>query len=265
MPTPSRDSPGLANLAAVRDYWLGGEHHSATDRHFADQVVVCAPQLPYIVRRHRAFLRRVVRYLVEAGVRQFLDLGSGLPATGNVHEVAQQIDRDCRVVYVDHDEWVVDKGQRLVEDNDNTEVVCADLRAPEQVLARSELRALLDLNRPVAVLAIDVLHHLSESDGLDMIVNSYWDALCPGSYFALSQMSRDEGVVDGMDLFARIFGVALPSMTFREPMEVIRFFTGSDLVDPGVVPLPFWHPEPGEETDRNPESFPVYGAVGRKR
>jgi hypothetical protein len=259
------DGAQLVNIVGVRDYWLGGEHHSASDRVLAEQLMTCAPQLPYVVRRHRSFLHRLIRYLVTIGVRQFLDLGSGLPNGGNVHEVAQRLDLNCKVVYVDFDESVAKHAQRLVSDNPNTAFLYADLRAPEQVLNSGELQDVLDWNRPVAVSAVDVLHHIPNADSPDAILRAYSRALCSGSYLAVSHLCEDNGLTEGMNRFAEIYGVLPPTMTFRHPTEVIGFFSGFDLVDPGVVPLPLWRPEPDEDSDSHPEGFPAYGALGRKR
>ncbi|MGH3624775.1 MAG: SAM-dependent methyltransferase [Sciscionella sp.] len=250
------------NTARIRDYWLDGTHNTEADREFADDIVVCAPHLPYVVRTHREFLRRTVGYLVAAGVRQFLDLGSGLPTAGNVHEAAQGIDADCRVVYVDIDPAIVDEGRTLLVGNDNTCFVCADVRRPEQVLDAPELRGLLDLDEPVGVLMIDLLHHIPDSDNPAALVAAYTEAVCSDSYLALSQFGEDERLLTGLTVFSQMFD-APPSVTLRDPEQVAGFVTGLDLVEPGIVPIPLWRPEPEHGTDRNPEMYQVYAAVAR--
>jgi hypothetical protein len=205
-----------------------------------------------------------VRFLAEAGVRQFLDLGSGLPTARNVHQVAQEINGQCRVVYVDNDDSVVEEGRRLLGDNPYTAFACADLRLPEQVLDSPERRALLDLDQPIAVLMIDVLHHIADSDNPDAFVKEYSKVVCSGSYLGLSHMCWNENLFTATILFDRMYG-ALPDMTFRDEARFADFFAGLDVVEPGVVPIPMWHPELGEKGDRNQELFPVYAALGRTR
>lgn len=251
------------NTARIRDYWLNGSHNTEIDREFADYIILCAPHLPYVVRTQRAFLRRVVRHLVVAGVRQFLDLGSGLPTAGNVHEVAQGVDANCRVVYVDIDPAIVDEGRALLAGNDNTCFVCADVRRPEQVLDAPELRGLLNLDEPVVVLLIDLLHHIPDSDNPTTFVAAYIEAMSSGSYLALTQFGEDERLVTARTVFRQMFGVP-PSLALRDRERVTDFVTGLDLVEPGIVPIPLWRPGPEHHTDRNPELYQVFAAVARK-
>jgi S-adenosyl methyltransferase len=251
------------NTARIRDYWMDGKHNTKIDRELGDRIVACAPHLPYVVRTHRAFLRRVVRQLTAAGVRQFLDLGSGLPTAGNVHEIAQAIAPDSRVVYVDIDSAIVDEGRALLAGNDNVRVVLADARQPDQVLDAPERRDLLDLDEPVAVLIVDLLHHISDSDGPAALVAAYAEAVCSGSYLALSHFTEDELLLTGLGTFGQLFG-APPSVTFRDPGQVADLVAGLELVDPGVVPLPLWRPDSDRSEHRNPEQFRVYAALACK-
>lgn len=262
---PGVNGPDQPSTARVRDYWLGGSHHTAADRTLADQILVCAPHLPYGVRLHRAFLRRAVKYLVGAGVRQFLDLGSGTPTAENVHEVAQALAPESRVVYVDIDPVVVAEGRELLADNDKVGYVRADLRRPDDVLGSDEARALLRRTEPIAVLLVDVLHFVPDCDDPDGIIATYRRALAPGSHVAISHMTEDAGILAAMTMFSRMYGAALPPLEFRAADRITKFCTELELVDPGVVSLPLWKPDEDDPTaDRNPEQFRGYAALARK-
>jgi len=254
------------SLARIRDYWLGGAHHRAADRRLASRFVVCAPHLPYLVRTHRQFLRRAVRHLVGAGVRQFLDLGSGLPTAGNVHEVAQALDPHCRVVYVDNDPVVAAESRDLLAGAPGVGFVSADLREPGAVLGASTTRELLDFDRPLAVLMVDVLHFVPEADDPEGLITAYTGSAGSGSYLALSHTtSEDQGINAGLAMFPQLYGDALPSFSFRSPMRIVDLVEGLELLPPGVVPVPLWRPEPDDDTDRHPERFSGCAALGRTR
>ena len=253
------------NPARVRDYWLGGSHHSATDRRLAEQFTLCAPQLPYLVRTHRDFLRRVVTRLVREGVRQFVDLGSGMPTVGNVHEVAQRLAPECRVVYTDVDSVVVAESRELLAGDDRTAYLHADLRRPEQILDSPDLRGLLDLDEPVALLAIDVLHHVPDSDAPAELLTTYVDELGPACQLALSHTCRDEQLLDAIGLYSDIYHQALPDCAFRSAAEVDDLLMGFELTEPGLVPIPLWLPDADTEPDQNPEYFSGCAALARRR
>lgn len=251
------------SIARIRDYWLGGLHHSETDRRLADHIMICAPWLPFVVRRQRAMMHRMVRYLVEHGVRQFLDLGSGVPTECYVHEVAQDIAPESRVLYVDIDPDIVYDGRALLADNANAAILQADIRQPNQVWESRELQRLLDPSEPIAVLMIETLLHIPDSDNPAAMVAAYRDTMCSGSYLGLSHFSENEELLAGLTLFSRMFG-APPQVTLRAPEQLAEFFIGLDLVEPGVVPALLWRPPTGEDTDRNPEQAGVYAGLGRK-
>lgn len=252
------------STAGIRDYWLGGSHHNAADREIAEFVFLRVPHLPPVVRVYRALLGRVVRYLVGAGVRQFLDLGSGLPTTGNVHQVAQALNPRCRVVYVDRDPRVVAESHHVLAGNHDTTIVRADLRQPEQVLDAAWRCGLLDLSVPVAVLAIDVLHHIPDADNPVEIMAAYRDALCPGSYLSVAHSGHDEVLLARWVTCRGFFHTFVPSLNFRSLMQITEFFDGLELVDPGIVPVPLWRPELGNDLRVDPEVFPAHCGVGRK-
>jgi S-adenosyl methyltransferase len=255
---------GPWSTAGIRDCWLGGSHHSALDRKIAEHILVGAPHLAHVVRVYRAVLGRVVRYLVGMGVRQFLDLGSGLPTAGNVHQVAQDFNPGCRVVYVDIDPGVVAEGHHVLAGNHGAAIVRADLRQPEQVFDATRICGLLDLGEPVAVLAIDVLHHIPDFDNPARFIVDYMDTLCSGSYLSVAHSDHDEALITGLAIFRDFYHIPVPPLTFRNLAQLTGFFNGLDLVTPGIVPIPLWRPELYEALSLDPESFPAYCGVGRK-
>ncbi|WP_199430519.1 SAM-dependent methyltransferase [Qaidamihabitans albus] len=261
--TTGQDGSGQPSIARMRDCWMGGTHHSDADREFADQIAVCAPHLPYLVRAQRAWLDRLVRYLAEHGIRQFLDLGSGVPVEGHVHEVAQEVAPDNRVVYVDIDPEIVAEGRGILDGNPHAGFVQADIRRPREVLEALEVKQLLDLGEPVAVLLIDTLVHIPDSADPAALVSGYLDAMCSGSYLAISHFSASEQLNLGLGMFGEMFGTP-PTVTLREPREVERFFADLDMVEPGVVPVTLWRPMSEYDMGRNPELAQVHAGVARK-
>ncbi|HEY2764642.1 MAG TPA: SAM-dependent methyltransferase [Pseudonocardiaceae bacterium] len=251
-------------MAGIRDCWLDGSHHTAADQDVAERILVGAPHLPYSVRTYRMLLGRVVRHLVGAGVRQFLDLGSGLPTAGNVHEVAQDIDPECRVVYVDVDPYIVTEGRDLLAGADNATIVVADLRHPAETLDAARRTAVIDWAAPVAVLMIDILHHVHDVDNPTDIVRGYLDAVCPGSHLVVAHASDDEALVVGLALFHRFYHLPIPALTFRTPDQIAEFFKGLDSVEPGIVPVPLWRAESGDDLGTYPEKFPGFCGLASK-
>jgi len=251
------------NAARVYDYYLGGSHNFAVDREMAEQAIKLWPELPAIIHANRAFLRRVVRYLVGAGIRQFIDLGSGIPTVGNVHEVARQHAPDTRVIYVDIDSVAVAHARTLLAGDPCAAVVHRDLRRPQQVLADPELLSHIDFGRPVAVLMIAVLHFVSDSDDPAGIIAGYRDALAAGSFLAVSHATDDGQRRKGAehrDLYAR---TATP-MTMRSHHQIARLLEGWELVDPGLVRMPLWRPDPNSPLPKHPDTFAGYAVLGLK-
>ncbi|HEU4422565.1 MAG TPA: SAM-dependent methyltransferase [Pilimelia sp.] len=254
------------SAARVYDFYLGGSHNFAVDRAMGRQVIQFMPEVPRIARANRAFLRRAVEYLVAAGVRQFLDIGSGIPTAGNVHEIAQHADPAVRVAYVDIDPVAVAHSRTILRANDRTAVVQADLRQPDQVLAGLDKTALFDLDQPVAILVISMLHFVPDSDDPTGVVAEYRDAVAPGSYLALSHIHKlAEPVPHGDDILDVYARVGTP-LTPRTEAELMAFFDGFELVEPGLVGLPSWHPDSPEDVERAGEmlrrGFRV--GIGRK-
>jgi hypothetical protein len=255
------------SAARVYDYYLGGFHNFAADREMGRQAVEMWPHLPRIMQANRAFLRRAVTFAAGQGVRQFLDLGSGIPTAGNVHEVAQGIAPDARVVYVDNDPVAVAHSRSILDADPQTIVVEADARDPGTVLSDPMVAAALDFDRPVAILMVALLHFFSDEDRPGEVIAKYRDAAPTGSYLVLSHASAEgpPGRAAGhRDLYRR---TATP-MTMRSREQVVSFFQGFDLVDPGVVYLPLWRPveagaDPGAGSV-DPQQFPGLAGVGSK-
>ncbi len=266
----TRINTGVPNPARIYDYFLGGKDNFPADREVAEQVVAIAPVARDIVEDNRAFLRRAVRLLAgEAGIRQFIDLGSGLPTQGNVHEIAQAAAPDARVVYVDNDAMVVTHSRALLA-GDNTAAIEADLRDPDSVMRHPEVRELIDFDQPIALLLMAILHFVPDEEDPYGIVARFRDALPAGSYLALSHGTRDipartdmspEAMAEMGTKVERLYQLTTASLVTRTRAQVERFFDGFDLLDPGLVEIQLWRPD--EADALLPGGF--YGGVGRKR
>lgn len=251
--------------ARIYDYHLGGGHNFAVDREVAEKIAALMPELPLIMRANRAFLLRAVRVLVEAGIRQFLDLGSGIPTIGNVHEIAQGADPAARVVYVDSDPVAVAHSRALLSGNDNTGVVHADLRDVRAVLEAPEVARLIDLARPVGVLMVAVLHFVPDRDDPAGIVAAYRDAVPSGSCLVLSHgaASEDSHAPVGSSEALKTYSRGVTETTLRTRAEVTAMFDGFELVDPDVVYVTRWRPWPTPDGSE-PAPLAQLVGVGRK-
>jgi hypothetical protein len=233
-----------ANPARMYDYYLGGAHNFAVDRAAADRVLAILPETRTFARDNRAFLRRVVRYLVrEAGITQFLDLGSGIPTVGNVHEIAQEIDPSCRVVYVDHEPVAVAQSRRLLADNDNATVIHADVRDSAGVLGHAETARLLDFDRPLGLLMLQVLPFIPDGDDPARVVATYRAACAQGSYLALAHSLTPEFWPGAVAEAVKLYTNSTHPLCLRTPDQVSVFFAGYELIEPGVVFTSGWRPE----------------------
>jgi hypothetical protein len=250
--------------ARVYDVHLGGFHNFAVDREAAEQVRRFMPELPLIMRANRSFLRRAVGLLVDLGVRQFLDLGSGIPTVGNVHEVAQKVDPRCRVVYVDLDPVAVAHGREILAGNLAAVSVRGDLRQPEAILADDVVRGLLDLTQPVAVLMVAVLHFVADDDDPAAIVARYREATVPGSYLALSHASLEGGTPDRASTATQEYTSRVADFYMRGRSQIAEFFDGFELIDPGVVYLTQWRPERPEDIGVDPRWTSTFAGVARR-
>ena len=254
----------VAHPARVYDYWLGGKDNFAADRAMGDAIMDAVPTIQMMARANRAFLGRAVRYLAgEAGIRQFLDIGTGIPAVGNTHEVAQGIAPDARVLYVDNDPIVLTHARALMTSHPagTTAFIQADLRDPQTILTDPALAATLDLRRPVALMLVAVLMYFRDEEDPCGMVAPLVDALPSGSYVVVTHPTADfdPEAMAGAVAAAEHGGVTLVP---RSREETAAFFTGLDLVEPGVVPVLAWRPDPGPQAD--PHSAYYYAGVGRK-
>jgi SAM-dependent methyltransferase len=250
------------SIARVYDYLLGGAHNFEVDRRLADEISRLSPGVVDTARANRHFLRRAVRFLVAAGIRQFLDIGSGIPTVGNVHEVAQKAAADSRVVYVDVDPIAVAQSQALLQGSTTTAVLCVDLRDPAKILAEATGTGLIDLDQPVAVLLAAVLHFLPDSAEPGEVVRQLREATAPGSYLLISHATSDG---ERPDVLAaqRLTGRTATSVVLRSHAEISAFFGAFTLVEPGLVPVDRWRPDHAGEPDPDPERMAGYAGVGR--
>jgi O-methyltransferase involved in polyketide biosynthesis len=246
--------------ARLYDYFLGGAHNFAVDRELAEQIARMTPNIGETMRANRAFLRRAVRFLVAEGVRQFLDIGSGIPTVG---KVAQQVAPDARVVYVDVDAVAVAHSTAILDDDPRTAVVCADLRDTTRVLAGAQTIGGLDLTQPVAVLMLGVVHFIPDAEDPGGIVAGYREAVSPGSFLALSHVTYEDQppeVLAAFELSKRTPEPILP----RSRAEITGYFGDFVLVEPGVVHIPLWRPDSPEDVGAHPERTNAFAGVARK-
>lgn len=253
--------------ARMYDYYLGGSHNFAADRELARKALDAWPELPQVTRANRAFLRRAVSFLAGEGITQFLDLGSGIPTAGNVHQIVAAHNPQARTAYVDSDPVAVSHSRVLLADTPNAVIVHADLRDPARVLADPVLDGFLDFTRPVAVLMFAVLHFVSDSDDPAGIVAAYRDASAAGSYLAVSHATRDylpERIRSLQEVYAR----SSAPMTFRSRAEITALLSGYELVAPGLSDMTRWRPDDDEPLPDplggDVKRYSGYGAVGRR-
>jgi SAM-dependent methyltransferase len=251
-----------ANIARVYDYWLGGSQNFLADQDLGRQIVAVEPMAREIARANRAFLGRAARYLAGEGIRQFLDIGSGIPTQGNVHEVAQAASPGCRVVYADTDPVVVAHSQAILADHPDAAVIRADLRDPAAILADPAVQRLIDFREPVGLLLVAVLHFIDDADDPWQIVATLRDALAPGSFLVVSHATTDDRP-DLARAVEKVYnGSVAGSWQFRSGAQIRRFFDGFDLVDPGLVPAHQWRPDPDASDPAG--LWGLLGGVGRK-
>lgn len=252
----------VPTTARMYDFWLGGHDNFTADRAAALAVSEAAPETPLVAVENRKFLRRAVRYLAaEAGIAQFLDVGTGLPTQGNVHQVAQAVNPGARVMYIDNDPMVL-AHSRALKTGGNTAVIEADLREPEAILNHPSTRALIDFSQPLAVLLVAVLHFISAGDDPHATVATLLDALPSGSYLVLSHAT--DGIPGGSaaSVAEHYRKNVAPGTTLRSRDEILRFFAGLELIEPGLVQVPYWRPDEPEPADAGKVWF--LGAVGHK-
>lgn len=241
-----------ATAARIYDYHLGGTHNFPADREAAMTVAAMFPQVPLLAQANRAFMKRAIRFTLGQGIRQFLDIGSGIPTQGNVHEVVDEVIDNGRVVYVDLDPVAVSESLDLLEGNPRATAVQGDMREPQGIIDNPQVKALVDFNEPVALLLVAVLHFVPDEIAYDAVARSV-AALPSGSYVVISHAAQDEEQqldTSNIDTMKTIYKqrTATP-LSLRTRTEVTRFFDGLELVEPGVVWVPQWRPEPTDPQD----------------
>jgi len=262
---PSDVDTSRPHPARMYDYYLGGKNNYLVDRQAAAAVLRAAPEVRDIARANRAFLQRVVRYLVgEAGIRQIIDIGTGIPTAGNVHEVARHSAPDVRVVYVDNDPIVHVHANALLTGEGTTSIVLGDLRDPDAILAHPKVRELIDFDEPAALLLVAILHFIPDKAQPRRIVATFREALAPGSYLALSHGTgdfHDASVVAGA---SAVYEGATAPLVLRPHQQVSAYFGGWDLIEPGLVQAPLWRPDGKPPRPRELAKIGIYAGVGRK-
>jgi SAM-dependent methyltransferase len=258
--------PGLVtskvNAARVYDYWLGGTHNFRADQDVARALIAVEPNIRGVARANRAFLNRAVRFLAAQGIRQFIDIGSGIPTEQNVHQAAQDVAPGSRVVYADIDDVAVAHSRLLLEGNQDATIIHGDLREPDKILSDPETRALIDLSQPVGLLLVSVLHFLSDADEPFRVVATLRDALAPGSYLVLSHGTRESRPEVGQ-AFETVYNKRVTSQASVRPREeILEFFDGFRLVEPGLVYTPEWRPDSPDDVPADARNFWLLAGVG---
>jgi len=243
------------------DYALGGSHNFAVDRQMVEKVEAMMPGSSLIAHANRGFLRRAVRYCLDAGVRQFLDVGSGIPTVGSVHEVARQIAPETRVVYVDNDPIAVAHSQAILRDNPHTGAIKGDVRRPAEILADPTVTELIDFDRPVALLLVSLLHFIPDEDDPAGLVRRFTERLAPGSYLVLSHGTPEERP-DDADTVGQLYKNTSSPLSLRSRAEIRAFFDGFELVEPGLTWVTTWRPVPGQGGEE--ERREMLAGVGHK-
>ena len=266
-PPPGHDATmsidtSVAHVARVYDYWLGGKDNFAADRRAGEQAIQAYPDIVYSVRANRAFLARTVRYLAaEAGIRQFLDIGTGIPTANNTHEVAQSVAPGSDVVYVDNDPVVLTHARALLVSGEQgrTNYIDADLRDTGRILAEAALT--LDFSQPVAIMLMAILQHIDEAEDPNAIVSSLLAAVPPGSYLTISHPAADLAAQQMAQMAERLNKLMAEKVTFRTRAQVAPFFEGLAMVEPGLVRVQEWRPDTEIEA-KSPAA--LWGGMGRK-
>ncbi|HET6214601.1 MAG TPA: SAM-dependent methyltransferase [Micromonosporaceae bacterium] len=236
------------SAARIYDYLLGGSYNFAVDREIAEQLLAVDPRIRTAAQANRAFLRRAVRHLAGAGVRQFLDLGSGIPTVGNVHEVAQRAAPDAKVVYVDIDPMAVAHSREIIGADPHVAILQADVRDPGSILTDPAVRDLIDFTAPIAILLVALLHFIPDSDRPAEFIAEYRDAVPSGSYLVIAQVARVDQTTAAQEEAKRAYTRAVP-VTLRKRDELRVLFAGFDLIEPGLVEAAQWRPESADAVE----------------
>jgi hypothetical protein len=254
-----------ANVARIYDYWLGGTHNFLADQDVGRAIVTVEPRMREIARANRAFLGRAVKFLAAVGIDQFLDLGSGIPTSGNVHEIAQQADPRARVVYVDVDPVAIAHSKAILAGNDNAAIVEADVREPEKALAHDTVGQLIDFGRPVGLIVLAVLHFVSDEEDPWRIMATLRDALAPGSYLVVGHATDEGSRPKAAQAAETVYNRSVATQIhLRSRAEILRLFDGYELVEPGLVYASMWRPESPADVPDDLAEYGTLGGVARK-
>ena len=254
----------VASVARMYDYYLGGSENTDVDREAARLVLGAAPDVPLAALENREFLKHAVRFLVgEAGISQFIDIGPGLPTRGNLHQLVRQHDQHARVVYVDNDPVVLAQGRAHIDGIPGVILTPGDLRDPDGILGNPELQGTIDFSQPTALCMTLVLHFIRDEDDPYRIVGRLCEALCPGSYLVISHVTGENRDPDAMGEIAAIYDQATAPLVMRTKDEIARFFSGFELIEPGLVFLSQWRPV--TEYYAGGGTRWAYAGIGRKQ
>ena len=252
------------SIARIYDYLLGGYHNFEIDRQLADMSLQIYPDMALASQVSRAFLRRVVNYLLDQGITQFVDIGSGIPTLGHVHEIAQRRDPENRVVYIDIDPVAIAHSKAILRESPHTLVFQADARDPQTIFERIRAEAALDFSKPVAVLFIALLHFIVDDDEVRQLIREYSSRLAPESYVVVTHGTYENapsGVAEGL---MNLSSKSRHSMLYRSRDDIATLFPKMEIVEPGIVPTPLWHPEGPEDLFLDqPERSLAYAGVAR--
>ena len=254
----------LANVARVYDYLLGGSHNFLADQDVARSLAAIEPEIRAIAWANRRFLGRAVRFLSQAGIRQFLDIGSGIPTEGNVHEIAQGADPAAKVVYVDVDQVAIAHSRAILAGSPGATVIEADVRDPDKILTHDQTRRFLDLTQPTGLLLVSVLHYVDDADDPWHVLERLREALAPGSYLVICHGTSDERP-EVMQAVGKVFNRSVTTQSHvRSRPEILRFFGDFELVEPGLVHMPLWRPGSPAEVPADPARYWCLAGVARK-
>ncbi len=251
------------SASRVYDYYLGGSHNFEVDRAMAEEAILMWPELPQLMQANRAFLHRAVRFLASEGITQFIDIGSGIPTAGNVHEIARQVTPDARVIYVDRDPVAVAHSRAILAGDASTTVLQADLRQPGRILEDPALSGAIDFTRPVALLLVAVLHFVPDTDEPATAVQRLSDPLPPGSYLAISHASPGSEP-DRAATHQQLYQRTPTPMTMRSSEQIAALFGDFQLVPPGLVPLSMWRADSAETAEAPDGRMAGFAGVGRR-
>jgi len=254
--------PEVPSPARMYDFYLGGKDNFASDRRAAEEIYTQIPDLPEIARDNRGILQRAVRHMVASGITQFVDIGTGLPTQGSVHETAQAVVPESRVVYVDNDPIVLAHARALLTSRPEgtTRYIDADLRDPESIFGHPSLRETIDPGKPIGLLLVAVLHFVTEEEDPYELLATYRSYLAPGSYVLITHASRQDRPEEAWRKMEEVYARSSAKFTFRDRAQVTRLFDGFDLLEPGLVYCPEWRPEP--DTPQSPSAPWNFGGVG---